>query len=193
MKKIIFLCVVALAITAFNANAQGFHLGIKAGGNATKLDGQPFSDGFKFAYHAGAFAEINFNHKWGIQPELLFSQSQAKTLDNVNQITFPSNTHLQLNYLSIPILLNFSPGKLVTFQLGPQFSILMNKNDNLTTSAQNAFKNGDLAIAGGVQFNLGTLKLYGRYAIGLNDVNDVSDQDKWKSQQIQAGVALKLF
>jgi hypothetical protein len=193
MKKIIFLSLVVFTITTLTTRAQSFHIGIKAGGSATKLDGQPFSNGFNFAYHAGAFAEINFSRKWGIQPELLFSQSSTKTLSNVNQITFPENTNLQLNYLSIPILLNFRPAKLITFQLGPQFSILTNKNDNLTTSAQNAFKNGDFAMAGGVQFNLGTLKIYGRYLIGLNSVSDVTAQNSWKSQQIQAGVALKLF
>jgi hypothetical protein len=193
MKKTILLSLIVLLFTSLTINAQGIHLGAKAGGSATKLDGQPFSNGFNFAYHAGAFLEINFNHKWGIQPELLFSQSNFQTLNNVNQITFPSDTHLQLNYLSIPILLNFKPGKLVTLQLGPQFSILTNKNDNLTTSAQNAFKNGDFAMVGGLQFNLGALKIYGRYLIGLNNVGDVSNQNNWKSQQIQAGIGLKLF
>lgn len=193
MKKIIFLCLVISTLITLNANAQGFHLGIKAGGSATKLDGQPFSNGFNFAYHAGAFAEINFNHKWGIQPELLFSQSSTKTLDNVNQITFPGNTNLQLNYLSIPVLLNFKPTKLITLQLGPQYSILMNKSDHLTTSAQNAFKSGDFSVVGGVQLNLGTLRIYGRYVVGLNDIGDVTNQNDWKSQQIQAGIGLKLF
>jgi hypothetical protein len=195
MKKIIFLLPVVLAITTFTSNAQGFHLGIKAGGTATKIDGQPFNNGFTFVYHAGAFAEIDFSRKLGIQPELLFSQSQSQTVSNINQISSPfaDGQNIQLNYLSIPILLNFKPVNFITFQVGPQYSILMNKGDNLTTSAQKAFKDGDFSLVGGVQLNLGTIKIYGRYLLGLNNISDVADQGKWTNRQIQAGIALKIF
>jgi hypothetical protein len=47
-------------------------------------------------------------------------------------------------------------------------------------------------MAGGLQLNLKLLRLYGRYNVGLADISDISNSDKWKSQQLQFGVGLKL-
>ena len=61
--KYLFCLLVAGTSLIQVAQAQSFKLGVKVGGNMNKIQGQSFSDGFKFAYHAGAFAEINFNKK----------------------------------------------------------------------------------------------------------------------------------
>jgi len=43
----------------------------------------------------------------------------------------------------------------------------------------------------GAQVNLKVLRVYGRYNIGLQNINDFSDQQKWTNQQVQLGVGLK--
>lgn len=58
-------------------------------------------------------------------------------------------------------------------------------------NGQNAFKSGDFAMVGGVQLNFNVLRIYGRYAVGLNNLNDVSNQNNWKSQQIQMGMGFR--
>ncbi|MBY0348493.1 MAG: outer membrane beta-barrel protein [Hydrotalea flava] len=188
MKKIIVLTIGVFCLTAI-AQAQGFRAGIKAGGNLTKIDGQTFDQGFQLSYQVGGFAEIDFNKKFGIQPELLWSQSATKsaTFSGI----FPPDQNIKLDYLTIPVLLRYNVGKLVTFNLGPQFGILLNKNDNLLVNGQNAFKSGDFAMVGGVQLNFNVLRIYGRYAVGLNNLNDVSNQNNWKSQQIQMGMGFR--
>ena len=98
----------------------------------------------------------------------------------------------QLNYLSIPILLNYNAGKIFTLQAGPQFGILLNKDNNLLENGSNAFKNGDFSLLGGVQLNLLKLRIYGRYVIGLSDISDVNNTDKWRNQGIQLGLGLAL-
>ncbi|HEX6913939.1 MAG TPA: outer membrane beta-barrel protein, partial [Chitinophagaceae bacterium] len=103
-----------------------------------------------------------------------------------------ANTDIKLNYLSIPILLRYNVGKMVTLQAGPQFSILMNNDKTLLQNGQEAFKGGDFAMAGGLTLNLKMLRVYGRYNIGLNNINDIDNQDKWKNQQIQLGLGLRL-
>ena len=75
---------------------------------------------------------------------------------------------------------------------GPQFGILINKNDNLLQNGQSAFTNGDFGMVGGLQVNLKVLRIYGRYNIGLKNINDIGQQDKWTNQQIQLGVGLRL-
>ena len=73
MKKVFFSLVIIFSLTQTVSHAQGFHLGIKAGTNNTLLTGNSFSGGFNWNFMAGAFAEINFTSKWGIEPELLCS------------------------------------------------------------------------------------------------------------------------
>ena len=191
MKKTFILSALFLAF-AVAVSAQGFRLGLKAGINMNQISGQSFNQSYNLAYHAGAFAEIDFTKKLGIQPELLFNQSTGKTVSGgLSAVTFPSD-NITLNYLSIPVLLRYSIGSLVTLNLGPQYSILMNKHQTLLANGQNAFKNGDFAMVGGLQLNLKVLRVYGRYVIGMNNINDVANSENWKNQQIQLGIGLKL-
>ena len=201
--KYLFCLLVAGTSLIQVAEAQSFKLGVKVGGNMNKIQGQSFSDGFKFAYHAGAFAEINFNKKWGIQPEVLWNQmggvpsdfqSVYGTATNVNiSSLFNSDNVFKLNYLSIPILLRYTTvGGLFTFNVGPQFGIVLQQDKTLIQSGQDAFTGGDLSMVTGVQLNLLMLRIYGRYNIGLKNINNIDDRDKWTSQQLQVGLGIKL-
>jgi hypothetical protein len=105
---------------------------------------------------------------------------------------FNKVSKVQLKYLSIPIMLNYKPVKYLTLQAGPQFGILTNKSKTLVQNGQAAFKSGDLSILGGVQVNISHLNIYARYAVGLSNLNDIDNKEKWKSQSIQLGVGLTL-
>lgn len=195
MKK--YFIILTVSIIGFSASAQGIKFGPKLGANLGKIDGQGFSDKYALGYHIGGFVEINLSKKLGIQPEVLWNQIKSDTVTGfkavyqnlVNQNSF---NDLQLSYLSIPILLNYRPSKLITLQAGPQFSILIDNGKTLLQNGQDAFKKGDLSLLGGVQLNLLKFRIYGRYAIGLNDISDVGNSQEWKSQTIQVGVGLAL-
>ncbi|ANI87978.1 hypothetical protein A9P82_00780 [Arachidicoccus ginsenosidimutans] len=194
MKKI-FLSVAAIFVFAAFAQAQSFELGLKAGGTFGKIDGQSFKDGYKFGIHAGAFAYIGGDIV-GIQPEVLFNQTGTTTTEQDNTdagdvLNQAKKGHL--NYLSIPVLLSVKPVKILSLQAGPQFGILMNKNNSLVQNGKDAFKGGDVAIALGAQLNLNKLKVYGRYNIGVSNVSDVANSDKWKNQQFQVGVGVVIL
>lgn len=189
-KTLIFLPLFVLIVLA--GTAQGFHLGAKLGANMDKIAGKSFSDEFKLGYHLGGFVEIDFSKTLGIQPELLFSQTNTKVTDDLDELLEPGD-EINLNYLNIPILLRINASKLLTLHVGPQFSILMNKDDNLLENGEAAFKSGDFAMVAGAQLNLGSLRVYGRYNIGLSDISDIDNQDSWKSQQIQFGLGLRIF
>lgn len=196
MKKILLsvTAVIVLATFAKAQNGGSFHLGAKLGANLGKVDGQSFKDGFNLSYQAGAFAEINFNKNIGIQPELLFSQTKTTYDTSFGQILKLSNgENISLNYLSIPLLLRINAGSLLTFHLGPQYSILMNKSNTLLQNGKDAFKSGDFAVVAGAQVNLGALRVYGRYNIGLSNIGDIGNQDKWKNQTLQLGIGLRIL
>ena len=191
MKRIIFSVFALLAITSVS-NAQGFHLGAKAGANPGKIDGVSFKDEFNLGYQLGGFAEIDFTKGFGIQPEVLFSQTRTTVTDEPLS-GLKAGEKIDLNYLSVPVLLRLNPSKLLTIHVGPQFSVLTNNHKTTGGNVVDAFKGGDFAMVAGAQVNLGALKIYGRYNIGLSNVSDVSDQEKWKNQQIQFGVGLRIL
>jgi hypothetical protein len=194
MKKLLFVSIIVFTSVVFANGQSGFRVGIKGGTNLTKLNGQSFDDGFKAGFQLGGFIELDFNKSIGIQPEVLFNESNGRTASNLGAVltNLNSNQDIKLNYLAIPVLLRMSPNKMLTFLAGPQFSILINPHETTLQNGQDAFKSGDFAMVGGLQINLSAFRIYGRYVIGLNSINDVSNQDSWKSQQIQLGIGIKL-
>ncbi len=185
-----------LAIFSIMGNAaisQKLHLGFKAGANINKITGKSFSDEFSYGYHMGGFFNVGLGKKFAIQPEVLFNQINVDTSSRFSEVyKFNQVDKVQLRYLSIPVLLNYKPVKFITLQAGPQFGILMNKSRTLLENGREAFKGGDLSMLGGAQVNIGHLNIYGRYAVGLSNLNDVDNREKWKSQGFQLGVALTL-
>jgi hypothetical protein len=184
---------IACVIFTQAAMAQ-INFGIKGGLNITKVEGKAFKDEFRYGYHAGGFAEIGLGKKLGIQPEVLFNQYQTKVDTSLKNVWNPlrSDQDAKLNYLSIPILLNYKLANILTLQAGPQFGILISQDKNLLQNGQEAFKSGDFSLLGGAQINISKLRFTGRYFVGLNDISDVGDQNKWKNQGFQLSVGLAL-
>lgn len=196
MKAKFFVPLMVALFVSSSLMAQ-FHIGIKGGTNITKVDGASFKDKFTYGYHIGGFAEIGIGNKFAIQPEVLFNQYSSTLDSNYNHVyqdVFNSNqSKVKLNYLSIPILLNYKLiGNFLTLQAGPQFSVLMSQDKNLLQNGGKAFSDGDFAMLGGVQFKLSAIRITGRYAIGLKNINDLDNKDQWKSQGFQVSLGLAL-
>jgi hypothetical protein len=194
MKKASLLFLAVLIISSGSLFAQGFHIGLKGGTNLSEINGQAFSDGFKWGFSAGGFAELNFTKQIGLQPELLFNQTNTRTaynFDDVYQSVGFSDRNVYLNYLSIPILLSIRPIPLISILVGPQFGIKL--SDNIGTSALNAFKSGDFSVVGGAQINLGGFKAGARYVIGVNNLNDINNNYKWQNRTIQLYIGFRLI
>jgi hypothetical protein len=192
--KISFL--IACVLFAQAAMSQ-INFGIKGGANITKVEGKAFRDEFRYGYHLGGFAEIGLGDKLSIQPEVLFNQYQTRadsSFSNIyqNATDFSNYRDVKLNYLSIPILLSYKLGNILSLQAGPQFGVLMSQDKNLLQEGKEAFKTGDFSLLGGAQINISKLRLTGRYFVGLNNINDISDQNKWNNQgwQLSVGIAL---
>jgi len=196
MKTKLFLPLLAALLFSQAMMAQ-FHIGIKGGANIIKVDGISFKDQFKYGYHIGGFAEIGLGEKLGIQPEVLFNQ-YSTTLDSnyksIYQGVFNSNqSGVKLGYLSIPILLSYKLlGNFLSLQAGPQFGVLINQDKTLLQNGGEAFKKGDFSLIAGAQVKLSAIRISGRYVIGLNNINDIDNQDQWKSQGFQVSLGLAL-
>ncbi len=180
--------------------AQGLHVGIKAGADVQKISGSKLSEQFAYGYDLGVFGEININSAFGIQPELYYSSvslSKGSSLDTIYQsLNLSTVSKIKFDYLNVPILLNIKPSKHFSLQAGPRFGILADKNSSIKSNTSNALKNGDVSMVAGIQIYFSNLRFYGRYQSGLgsiNNVGDITNNEKWKTASYHVGVALKLL
>ena len=188
------ICLVAVIFISHAVMAQ-FHIGIKGGANMNKVDGKSFKQEFSYGYHLGGFAEIGFGNRFGIQPEVLFNQYTTKVDSSFNVIykdlfNNAKNGNIKLNYLSIPVLLTYKVIGPLSIQAGPQFGILIDQDKTLLENGGQAFKNGDFSLIAGAQLKIAALRVSGRYAIVLNNINDIDNRDQWKNQVLQLSVGI---
>jgi len=172
--------------------------GGKIGFNLANIKGNGMAGGLKAGFEGGAFSEITFNSKWGLQPELIFSLRNAKRGDDfdkyyVNDASLQTNTSIQQGYLSIPVLLRYKLNDLLSFNFGPQVGFQVYNQDELLKYNNKAFKKWDAGLAAGVQLNLSSFKVYARYQYGMLNVNNIDDRYKWHPSQISIGIGVALF
>jgi len=191
-----FLSILLACFCFIKINAQDkFSLGIKVGQNFSNVNSVAV-DHNTASYHAGVNLHFGLTDKIGIAPELILSQTKLET--NPSITTVLGNNSLQpetyhLNYLSIPLLLELKPVKSFSIQAGPQYSILLDQKKDGVGNAAMAFKNGEFAFVGGAKLDLGGFFLYGRYIVGLQNINELQDQTKWRTTQWQLGVGMSLL
>lgn len=197
MKKLLFVCAAVLILAPAVMAQPGIHIGVKAGANMTKIDGEGYNQAFQFNYYIGPFLQLQLTKGFGIQPEVLFTQSSSRTGSKFSDIytEFGSeyNDHdIKLNYLTIPIMANINLSRSLILQLGPQYGILMNSHESLVQNGKDAFKDGDFSAAAGLWLNLPLgLSVSGRYVIGVSNIQNLPESQKWNSQSIQLGVGFR--
>lgn len=203
MKNIKLLTVFALLLvsSSYGLFAQSkldgdhenfFRFGAKAGVNINKINGKAYTDGFKYNFQGGLFAQFNFSKTFGIQPEVSFVQTESEFTDDTNTIyddLFGGGTQhkAKLNYLEIPVLLNINigPSKRVKLQLGPSYGALLKQTVDSLKTSRDIYKNGEWSAIGGIWLQLPLVNISARYKLGLTDVNSIDDRQQWKNQAIQ--------
>lgn len=185
MKRTI-LVTVLLLVLSFNMQAQLFKFGIKAGLNYANQTGSEItinSSNYRTTaitnYHAGLIAEIKLVDIFSIQPELLYSTQGASYKNAVEEF------NNELGYLSMPVIAKINLNKVVSIELGPQASFLLNEKNNFDVKDANTF---DFAIVGGIGLNITNhLFLQGRYGLGLTNASKDAEV-KNSVVQVSAGI-----
>jgi hypothetical protein len=194
MSKKIALITLFIA-SSFFGMSQGFHMGVKFGTDIQKINGASFSEKFAFGYHLGGFAELKLSKSITIQPELYYSAVKLDTGSAFSQ-TYDSISlsKLKFGYLNIPLILSIKAGEKMAVQLGTRYGIIVDDNLSIKNNVESAFKKGDISVLAGIQFNFSKIKIYGRYQIGLSNLNDITGStEKWKSQSIHIGLGLRII
>lgn len=163
-------------------------VGVKAGVNIASLSG--FSGRSRISGHGGVFLHHTFNKNWCIQPELLFSGEGQRYYSNAMEHT------LALDYLQLPIMIQYFPVPNFYVEAGPQVGVLISAQDkvgglNGHTNVKGDFAAAQLALGVGVGVKATEqIIVYGRYNFGLTDAT-VFDNVVDHSQVGQIGVAVR--
>ncbi|WP_274476178.1 porin family protein [Mangrovimonas aestuarii] len=203
MKKLLLSA--AMVAFGLSVNAQEFQFGAKAGGNFANVGGEGAEDlSMRTAFHVGGVAEIKFNDKFSLQPELLYSAQGAKSESSYEDfgMTVKEETKLNLDYLNVPIMGKYYLMEGFSVEAGPQIGMLLSAKADIEASAggESVSEEYDLkdemsTIDFGVNFGLGYkldngLAFGARYNLGLSNINDFEGSDDFKNNNgvIQASV-----
>ena len=193
MKKFILLATIFIAFTTKAQEKIG--IGIKVGQNFSSVNSVAV-DRHSSSFHGGVTFQIGLTEKISLVPEVLLSQTKLSTNPSIGDVIgdnkFRPETY-HLNYLMVPLLIQVKPFSALLLQAGPQYGILLDQKKDGIENAQFAFKQGEFSFVGGAKVNLGGFFVYGRYVVGLQDINDLQDQAKWKTTQWQLGIGMSLF
>ncbi len=197
MKKYILFFLTFVSLHTFsqkkfdpNADHENFfRIGAKAGVNINKINGQSYSSGFNYNFLLGGFMQFNFSKTFGLQPEVNFVQSSSSFTNDASDVYDDifrdgSQRKAKLDYIKVPLLLNINvgPSKRVKLQLGPQVGGVLKETVDSLKNNGDIFKKSDWSAVGGLWIQIPFINLGARYELGLTNLNDIDNRQKWKSQ-----------
>ena len=183
--KISILTIVTVMIMAVGtAHAQNhINIGTKIGLNSYNISNDNNMEfDSKIGMHAGIFGHIHLDGTSGqfaLQPELVYSMQGAK---------FGNNT-LHLDYINVPVLLQYMFDNGFRLHAGPQVGLLVRakqSDNNVSVDVKDSFKSLDLGLSFGVSYiHVPTsFGIDARYNLGLNDISESSISQSNKGLQI---------
>ena len=181
MKKLVVLAFIA-TLSVSSLYAQHTNFGIKAGYNAASVQITNSNDyDSKSGFHIGGLAHIHLTKYFAVQPEITYSTQGGET----------GNTKLKLNYVNIPVLLQYMVENGLRLQTGPQIGFLVTakqKIGNVEVDIDDAYDAVDIswALGAGYLFSSG-IGIDARYNVGLNNISD-NETFKAKNRVFQIGL-----
>ena len=127
----------------------------------------------RIGWNAGLTAEIPVGEEIFIRPELLYSSKGF----GYNATATSNKGSLSLNYISIPLLFGYRPGKHTELMAGPEFGYLskaVSKSQGITDDVTSFYRHVDIGADIGAAYNFS--KTFGaevRYNYGFKDLENV--------------------
>jgi hypothetical protein len=179
--KTIMSLVLFLMLGAF-VNAQDTHFGLKAGLNISSLD---VKDGVDFdskaGFHIGGLAHVHLTPHFALQPEVIYSQQGGKD----------GSDKWNLNYINVPVLLQYMAGNGFRVQTGPQVGFAVSskiKSGDIEQNIHSSINTVDFSWSLGASYLFPEgLGIDARYNLGITNVND-ADVPEVRNRVFQAGL-----
>ena len=181
MKKLIVLAFIA-GISVSSLYAQHTNFGIKAGYNSARVqitDAQDYDS--KSGFHIGALAHIHISKYFAVQPELVYSGQGGEA----------NNVKLNLNYINVPVLLQYMVNNGLRLQTGPQVGFLVTatqKVGDVKVDVDDVHNSVDFSWAFGTSYIFSSgVGIDARYNLGLNNISDNTNYTA-KNRVFQVGL-----
>jgi len=185
MKKIsLVFCALFLTATIF---AQQAAIGLKGGVNVSNLSNSGTDMGSRVGFHGGLLAHIHLQPSLALQPEVVYSSQGAKYTAN------GAEHSLSLNYINIPLQLQYMFDNGFRLQTGPQVGFLTQVKDKVEDVetgyfTSEDFKTVDFSWSAGLGYlTYSGLGIDARYNFGLSDINNFGN-NKIKNNVFQLGL-----
>lgn len=182
--KFYLISMIAIIVMAMGtANAQNINIGTKIGLNSYSINNES-GPGFdsKIGLHAGLLGHIHLNRQLGFQPEIVYSMQGAKS----------GNSNMNLDYINVPLLLQYMFDNGFRIQAGPQLGLLVRakaEENNSTLDIKDEFNSIDAGLSLGASY-IHTPSSFGidaRYNLGLSDISENSAIQS-NSRGLQIGI-----
>ncbi|MPS64442.1 MAG: PorT family protein [Chryseobacterium sp.] len=191
MKKTILGIAVAISSLTFaqekaKSSASPVSFGVKAGLNVSSINADDSKA--KAGFYGGVFANIPVATSFSVQPEVLYSGMGAK---NKNY----SSVKLNLDYISVPIMLQYNVLPELYLEAGPQFSFAISKKikgDGGSVDVDNYYKGFDFGVGIGAGYYIAQgFGVTARFVAGATDIIENNPGDAIRNNVFQVGVAYK--
>jgi len=191
MKKTILGIAVAISSLTFaqqktKASASPVSFGVKAGLNVASINSDDAKA--KAGFYGGVFANIPVATSFSVQPEVLYNGLGAKNKDY-------SDVKLNLDYISVPVMLQYNVLPELYLEAGPQFSFAISKkikgNGN-SVDVDNYYKGFDFGVGIGAGYYI--VQGFGvtaRFVAGATDIVENNPGDAIRNNVFQVGLAYK--
>ncbi len=164
MKKIYAIAIALVLAGSFSAQAQ-LKFGVLGGANFSKINStnpDVLAQNLT-AWHAGLMTEIRFP-LIGIEVDAIYTQNGSKV--DLGQ----GFQDLKNTYIALPVVAKVYMLKVLSLQVGPQFSWLTSSKLD-AQDFKDQLKSNDLQIVFGAGVDLSMLHASLRYHLGVKDIN----------------------
>lgn len=187
--------------------AQEWYVGVKGGPSWSMINAESImNEKSRSAYHIGLFANKYLNQRLFLSAEInyiaLGGQHDRSTGQNANAIT---RWKYEINYISLPIAINYQPHKLLTLGTGIYSAFLVGFNvsreaafsNTLETPSKSNLKSEDFGYHFQLSLNLLNISLGLTYMKSLNELPDSRLTDllisKARNSAVQISVGYRIF
>lgn len=186
MKFHVYL-LLAVFLQAGSVTAQHVNFGIKGGLNVYTINNENEENyDSRAGFNLGLLSHIHLAKQWALQPEIMYSSQGAKI--NTGNI----ETKINLDYINIPVLVQYMFDNGFRLQAGPQLGFLVNaksKTGGLSVDIKENLNTVDfgLAVGAGYVHTPSGFGVDARYNFGLSNINENSSYKSF-NRGFQLGV-----
>lgn len=147
-----------VAVMSTLKEKEPVRFGIKGAANASQFSEQELNTkNQKLGFNAGVFVNIPLSKQFALQPEVLYNQMGAKSVLTSSEvqsgnttIKTEQNVSTTLNYISVPLMVQFKPTDNFYFEAGPEFSYFIDgkdKGESMVSSTTNGITSTQIQSA----------------------------------------------